>query len=295
MGGRALRGLVLLLMLGSPAQALEFFGYAGVSCGVDDPFDDSGKTDYADEVAGFTNANQLCLSGDPAEWPGQIAGAAALYDPVIVVEALFDFGPAGAGPDGAAARGMWAQFVAALGESGVPPERLFFYLADEPKWRGIPADQVNRAGEIVHETYPGGRTMLIEAYDPAGPRRVPASVDFWGFDVYGVADPAKKAKFGAFLFAARTTMHAGQKIVLVMDANFTPYHQKVGLTEAGMADVARAYYAFALAQPDVAGMLGYAWPGGIDNDQEKGARDLPPSVRAAHEEIGRAILAEGAR
>ncbi|MGB8813330.1 MAG: hypothetical protein WCC57_09095 [Paracoccaceae bacterium] len=294
-GTATTRALLALLLLAGPAQALEFFGYAAVSCGHDDPFDDDLKTDYSDEVAGFTNANHVCLPGNPALWAETLAMAAAQYDPVVLVDGLFDFGPNGAGPDGAAAQALWGLFRQALKKSGVPPERLFFYLADEPSLFGVPIGQVNRAGEIVHETYPGSRTLLIEAYDPDGAPAVPASVDYWGFDVYGVPDPAREPRYGAFLDQARATMHSGQKIVLVLDGNFTPYHAENGLSQGQMADVARAYYAFAVAQPDVAGMLGYVWAGGIDNLQELGVRDLPPEVRAAHQEIGRAILAGATR
>jgi hypothetical protein len=291
--GRCGMGVVWVLAMGQPALAQGFFGYVAVACGHDDPFDAVDKADYADEVAGFTNANHVCLPGDPALWAETLARTAAQFDPVLTVEGLFDFGPAGAGPDGAAAQALWVTFTQALADSGVPAERVFFYLADEPTLRGIPADQIARAGQIVHDTYPGARTMLVEAFAMTGPPPIPASVDFWGFDAYAVRDPAAEPLYGAFLNAARLGLRPGQRLFLVLDAQHTPVHAEAGLSAEDMADVARATYAYAVAQGDVAGMLGYTWAGGIDNLEERGVRDLPESVIAAHREIGRAILAGG--
>jgi hypothetical protein len=285
--------LIGAMVMPGAAVAQGFFGYVAVSCAHDDPFDAGAKTDFADEVAGFTNANQVCLPGNPALWADTLARTAALFDPVLTVEGVFDFGPAGAGPDGPAARMLWATFTQALADSGVPAERVFFYLADEPTLRGIPADQIARAGDIVHATYPGARTMLVEAFRFEGPPAVPASVDYWGFDAYAVRDPAAEALYGAFLNAARLGLRPGQRLFLVLDAQHTPVHAAAGLTAEDMADVARATYTFARAQGDVAGMLGYTWAGGIDNLEERGVRDLPDSVIDAHREIGRAILAGG--
>jgi hypothetical protein len=134
---------------------------------------------------------------------------------------------------------------------------------------------------------------MVEAFRPAGPAPIPASVDYWGFDAYTVRDPAKERLYTAFLSAARLGMRPGQRVFLVLDAQHTPIHADAGLTVEDMADVARATYAFAQAEGDIAGILGYTWAGGIDNLEERGLRDLPQSVIAVHREIGRAILAGG--
>ena len=126
-----------------------------------------------------------------------------------------------------------------------------------------------------------------------GPPPIPASVDYWGFDAYAVRDPGAEPLYTAFLNAARRGLRPGQRLFLVLDAQHTPVHAKEGLTAEDMAGVALATYAFAAAQGDVAGMLGYTWAGGIDNLEERGLRDLPDSVIAVHREIGWAILAGG--
>lgn len=282
--------IVGLLVLATQATALEFFGYVAVACGHDDPLDDSTRTDYSDEVAGFTNVNHVCLPADPLQWAGTLARTAAQYDPLLSVEGLFDFGPAGSGPDGDLAQGLWRTFTEALTESRVSPGQVIFYLADEPTLRGIPADQIARAGQIVHATYPDARTMLVEAYRAGGPGPIPDSVDLWGFDAYALRDPGAEPLYVAYLDAARALLQPRQRIVLVLDAQHTPTHAEAGLSETDMADVARATYAFARTRPEVAGMIGYLWAGGVDHAKEKGVRDLPDDVRAAHEEIGRSIV-----
>jgi hypothetical protein len=290
MAGRALLAAVFLAAFNSPCFSLDFFGYVAVACGHDDPFDTTDKTDFSDEVVGFTNANHVCLPEDPALWSATLARTAAQYDPVLSVEGLFDFGPVGGGPDGAVSQQLWKTFTNALDQSGVPPERLYFYLADEPTLRGIPADQIARAGDIVHQTYPNARTMLVEAYRAEGPSPVAESVDFWGFDAYAIPDPGAEPLYLAYLNAARRLLHPGQRIVVILDAQHTPMHAQAGLSADDMADVALATYAFVRTQPDVAGILGYTWAGGIDNLEERGLRDLSPAVRAVHEQIGRDIL-----
>ena len=86
-------------------------------------------------------------------------------------------------------------------------------------------------------------------------------------------------------FISRTATPSVE-IVLVMDATYTPVHANAGLLPEDMADVARNYAALAEATPRVAMLLAYAWPGGIEWEDELGTRDLPLAVRAAHEAIG---------
>lgn len=289
---RTFFAVVWLAVFGGPALSLDFFGYVAVACGHDDPFDKTDKSDYSDEVAGFTNANHVCLPSNTSLWAKTLARTAAQYDPVLSVEVLFDFGPTGSGPDGAVSQALWKIFTKALADSGVPAERIFFYLADEPTLRGIPAEQIARASRIVKRHYPNARTMLVEAYREEGPLAVPASVDLLGFDAYAIADPGAEPLYVAYLNSMRRLMHPEQRLVIILDAQHTPVHANAGLSANDMGEVARATYAFAKAQPDVAGILGYTWAGGIDNLEERGVRDLPEPVRAIHEEIDRTILAD---
>ena len=74
-----------------------------------------------------------------------------------------------------------------------------------------------------------------------------------------------------------------------MDGQHPPIHKQAGLAEKDMAEVANNYFALAKSRTDISAILAYTWAGGIDNNQEKGVRDLPLSVINAHKKIGREI------
>ena len=281
-----IRVLVLLLLLASPVHAFDFFGYVGVMCDLDDPFDQTGQTDYSAEVADFTNANHVCLPADPAGWVARLQAADAQFRPILSIEAAFDF--AGAGPDGPAAN--WTPLSAAIRKSGIDPARIIFHLVDEPTLRGIAPLMVSRAAQTVRADFPTAEVMMIEACRMEGPPPVVPEITLWGFDCYTFADPMADPTFMTFLDLARGQLGPDQRLVLVMDANHTPVHAAAGLSEADMAEVARAYGRLAQATPGLAGMIGYTWAGGIDNDQERGVRDMPASVGAAHQQVGRMLL-----
>jgi hypothetical protein len=288
-----LAGAMSLLPL-SPACAddLRWFGYTGIDCGLDDPHDNAAVTDYSDEVAGFSNLSHICLDPDPAVTAKRLRNAVAHgFTPLLHVEPAFFAQTADGLRPAPEAPALWALVTQAITQSEVPPTDILFYLADEPVLRKLPPADLATAADTLRRTYPGARVMVIDAYDPGGPPPVALQIDYWGFDAYAIPDPGAEPLYTGYLDRARAGMTADQHLVLVMDAMHTPVHAKSGITDADMATIARAYYALALKRGDIAAILAYSWAGGIDGPWEKGVRDLPPEVRAAHEQIGRAILA----
>ena len=282
------RAALLLLFLSSPAKALEFFGYVGVMCDFDDPLDDTTLTDYSAEVAGFTNINHVCLPADPAGWADRIRQANAQFRPLLSVEGAFDF--AGAGPDGPESRNVWPMVRDTVAASGVDPARIVFYLVDEPTLRGIDPVAVDRAAAIIRADFPTAEVLLVEACSMDGPPPIAPHLTLWGFDCYTYADPAASPPFMAYLDLVKRRLGPDQRLVLVMDANHTEYHATAGIDLTDMGDVARAYAALALTRPEVVGMLGYTWAGGIDSLTELGVRDMPQAVIDAHREVGKMLL-----
>ena len=274
---------LFLLLLAAPAKALDFLGYVGVMCDLDDPFDDTSLTDYSAEVAGFTNANHVCLPADPSQWVARLKSADGQFRPILSIETAFDF--AGTGEPG-----LWPPVRDAIKESGIDPARIIFHLVDEPTLRGIAPASVSRAAQIVRADFPSAEVMVIEACRIEGPPPVDLNITLWGFDCYTFADPMLDRSYMTFLELAAGQLGPDQGLVLIMDANHTPIHEGAGLTQDDMADVARAYGRLALSRADVVGMLGYAWAGGIDNDQERGVRDMPQAVIEAHREVGLMLL-----
>jgi hypothetical protein len=287
--------LCLALLLPNPAAAqandLQYFGYAGVACGLDDPHDTKPKTDFIDEVAGFSNLNQVCVDADPGVTADRLKRmAAAGATPLLAIEpVLFAQTDAGLRPNPDRAL-LWPLVQQAITQSGLNPDQIVFYLVDEPTLRGLPMPDVSEAIAYLRQTYPGAQTMLVEAYDPTGPGPIPPELDFWGFDAYAVPDPKVEPLYTTYLNRARKLLTPRQRLVLMLDAMHTPTHAEAGISEEGMADVALAYLALAQDRRDIAAILAYAWAGGIDGPHEKGVRDLPASVQTVHRNIGRAIL-----
>jgi hypothetical protein len=290
-----IQALILLALLSPTATQAEgnlrYFGYAGIECGWDDPQDDSAKTSYSDEVAGFTNLNMACVDADPAvtaERMQRVAenGATVLLN---IQPALFraegrDLHPQ---PEREV---LWALVEQGVSASKVPLERIVLYVVDEPSLHGLTAADVSEAAQFLRGKWPDMRLMVVDARLENGPGPIPAELDYWGFFDYFHADPGADADYVAYLDRAAQALHPGQSLVLVMDAMHTPYHAETGLPAESMADIALAYERLALATPKVTALMAYAWAGGIDQGWELGVRDLPPTVRATHESIGRRII-----
>lgn len=276
----------------APTPSLQHFGYIAVACDHDDPFDAEVKTDYSDEVAGFTNANHVCPLADETAFADRLRVKSAQYRPLLAVESFFFEFDAAGGRLSPAREALWDFARRAITASGVDPDRIIFYLVDEPTLRGLPLSQVSTAAQIIKRDYPNATVAMIEAFDDGATPVIPAEIDWWGFDAYAVRDPNAEPRYTSYLNLAAGRLRAGQKLIIALDANHTPIHLAAGLAEPDMATVAENYLRLANARTDVVAMIGYAWAGGIDSLQEKGVRDLPQVVIDAHRRIGETILAQ---
>lgn len=287
--------LLLSCLLPTTGTAeLSQFGYSGIICDLDDPHDNEIKTDYIDEVTDFTNVNHICLTGDLDQNAGRIERAAEHFTPLLDISPLFF-----EQRDGRLRRtqdlGFFMSFLTVLiDESRVPAKDLIFYLVDEPTLRGLSGDELSGAAADLKEAFPETPLLVIEAFHIEGPPAIPEQIDYWGFDAYAIPDPAAEPLYTAYLDAAARALAPHQKLVLVLDANHTPYHRDAGLSKTDMADVADAYFEYANARGDITMMLGYTWAGGIDNIHELGARDMPTAVIDAHRRIGKQIIGASA-
>ena len=275
--------------IGGPGPApieLVDFGFAAVDCGLDDPNDDGDKTFYGDEVAGFSNLNQVCVTGDVAVDAERLARSIGRYRPLLYVEPVFF-------EDGVIRRSadyefLWDGVTEAIRRSGIAPDEVDFYLADEPQLRGVSPASLRVAAERIRRDYPDASLTIIEGYLGQRDPQLPEYVTRWGFNAYAVPDPAGEPLYVEFLDRAASQLRDGQSLVLVGDGIHTRFHEEAGLSEADMAKVARNYAALAQARDDVSALLVYSWPGGVDPG-EKGVRNLPAEVENAWREVGAAI------
>ena len=274
------------------------FGFIAVGCGWDDPLDAEKKTAYFDEVADFTNVAHVCpFAADQDIGPDLETLAASGSRAVIDLTAvLFESTTSEEGllqnalrPDAAA---LWETFVSTNSAVLDTTHVAAFYPVDEPFWTGVPFDDLDAVTSTIKGTFPEVPVLVVEAYPALADLQVPTTVDWVGFDRYYIRDPSEDPDFLAdweTLKAARS--RSDQKLVLILDTHHTTGHEAAGIAPEDMDDVARSAVALAASEPDTVAVLGYLWPGGVEGEQQLGARELPEEVRAFYESYGKAVMA----
>lgn len=276
---------------------LRYFGFVGVDSMWDDPLDDSDKTNYLDETAGFTNIAHLSVF-DPAASVAdrlramQAAGVQAVVDtnPLFyeVVDPPID--ETGSGGDHRLRpnyRELWDQWVAANPLEELQSAIACFHLADEPGWTGVQHEELMEQIRCIREAYPWARLMLIEAGYVVGEMQVPTEVDWVGFDYYAIPDPYNDPRFREplrLLKERRSSPH--QRLVMVMETQWHPDYAAYGFPPEAMRGVAMNYWRLADEDPDFIAIIGYSWPGGITNPTQRGARNLPEEVQEFYRQVG---------
>ena len=278
--------------------SLQYFGYALVDCGFDDPLDNVTQTNYITEVASFTNIAQMCVF-DPNE---NILGRLQLMSEsglkaLLSVQAIFFVGT----PDATQGGGMnydihpqyqarWDEFLRTNNLLESHAGIAAFYVVDEPIWNGVSFAELKLAADAIKASFPSVPTAIIEAPAGIAALQVPTSIDWIGFDHYAIAQPDSDLTFKNELTLLKSKRsRASQKLLLIMDAQWLPFYGAAGYTESYMAKVAASYFKLAQSDPEVIGIVGYLWPGGLDDPLQKGARNLPQIVIDEHMRIGKLI------
>lgn len=277
----------------------DYFGFAAIDCGWDAPNDGDAKTNYIDEVSGFTNIAQMCVY-IPEDFLSerlnlfQQSGVKAL----LHVEAvLFDHIEDTASPSGTRtilfpdAQARWDTFMR-INENLITLDRVAaIYIVDEPVWNGLSQGDFTQAVDIVNASFPQIPTMMVEAYTGLDQIFVPESIDWVGFDRYGTLDPASDQEWLADIGKVRAARsREDQKIILVVESFWLPMYGDAGYPPKRMGEFANNYYAFVTNNPDIIALIGYLWPGGLDAPDELGARDLPQEVLETYRRIGVEII-----
>ena len=282
------------------AGHVQEFGFVGVGCDLVRPGGPS-SGDYLDEVAAFSTTAHLCPRGETLD--AAATDLAARIDryaargvrPFVDVQGLLFEPSGGVAPSGGpavalapTAEAVWEAFAAVLAaRSG---SLAAVYLADEPTWNGVPAADLAQAARIVEATLPDVPILVVEASPALRDLVVPPEVDWVGFDRYGVADPNADAAYLADLAALKAARsRPDQRVALVLDAQWLPLFEEAGLSPGDMGGVAESYAALAARDPSVVALVGYLWPGGLDDPEQLGARELPAGVRETYREIGQRV------
>lgn len=293
----------LFFTLSSLAQTapahLKYFGFVAIDCFYDDPLDASSITNYITEVDTFSNIAHMCVYDctDDIVARTNLMNAHCVNPIVHIQEVFFQIvdtnAPSGANYDlrpNFAAR--WATFIATNAAVLNQSQIACFYVADEPAWNGISFAEMDTVCSLVKSTFPTIPILLVEAYTSVAVMQVPQTVDWVGFDRYGVFDPQFDLAFQQDLDTVKARLSSPtQKIVLVIDDQWLPYYGQAGYPPDTMKYVVQNYYDLAVADTSVIGLVGYIWPGGLDDPGHLGVRNLTQGVIDKNIEIGQLIKA----
>ncbi len=278
---------------------LVYFGFAVVDGGLDDPHDNSSKTNYIDEVGSFTNVAQMAVFSPTESLKPRLskfkkAGVKAILH---IEPLLFESKKDSNSPSGfkislrSNAKKLWKTFVTINKKVLTPSNIAALYVIDEPVWNGVSLKELTFALKLVKDELPDIPTMSIEAYPVVKQIMIPESLDWIGFDRYDSVDPKNDKAWLADLETVRKARtRKSQKIVIVASTQWLPFYLKdAGIHPKDMEKIAWSYYYVAKSQPDVIALVGYLWPGGLDDPKQLGARNLPDNVKKALRKMGREI------
>jgi hypothetical protein len=284
------RGLVI-------PNKIKYFGFSIVDCHWNDPLDSSNKTNYTNEVRGYTNIAQLCV------FRGNYNISIRLkyfkqnsIKAILSIESiLFDHIPAATGsgriyklrPDW---KSQWINFATINKDTLTTDYVAALYIVDEPFWNSLPYNDLAMITRFLKIKHPMIPLFFIEAYPALSVLKIPPEIDWIGFDHYGVFAPQSDLVYKKELRTLKQKMYAHQKIVLVMESQWLKEYDQIPADPSLMATVARNYFKLSKSDLSIIGMIGYPWAGGLDDPTQKGARNLPLNVRQTYRQIGQEVL-----
>jgi hypothetical protein len=280
----------------SKTSHILYFGFAAIDCGYDDPTDAPlKKTNYVDEVAAYSNLGHMCVFDPNDQSLGErldqfdrhgIKAVLAIQN--ILFETSDQTAPSGGPawklrPDYAA---RWNSLLQSTKLSGDTSRIIAFYLFDEPVWNGLNLSDLDRAAQLVKKSFPDLPIAVVEAYKTLREFDIPKTIDWVGFNRYGVPDPSTDAQYLADLSYLESKLtRSEQKLLIIMETRWLPFYADHGYAPEDMAQIAQNYYALAQGNKRVIGIIGWLWPGGFDNANELGARALPQNVKTVYKDI----------
>ena len=268
---------------------LSMFGFVGIDCFYDDPLDNETKTNYVDEVAGFTNIAHLCVF----DYDDHIENRVLFMNnvsikPIVAIRTIFVDEVEGRYILRDDFEQRWSHFISI---NNLSDETIAaFYLPDEPFHNNLPYEDLNRIAQSIQTSHPNIPILLVEAYTALNNLIVPDVVDWVGFDQYDVIDPNTDVSYN-LNFQKLLAKASGKDVFLIMDTQWRPYYQQEGnISPSDMESIVLKYHNFSKNYEQIIGVIGYLWPGGLDEPEQLGARNLPENVKQVLTEIGQEIV-----
>lgn len=281
------------------ATHLKYFGFTLIDTYWDDPTDTETKTNYINEVAGFSNMADILVVNPSDNIIERVTTMNILHvKSILHLNEIFFEQVGTSSPSGVEYdlrsnyQDRWNQFLD-INQLQLNKDKIqCLYIGEEPTWNGIGYNELKSATDYVKSTLPDISIMIIEAYPAIDQLQIPNSVDWVGFDRYFIKNPQTAEDFIGNLNVLKSKFSTNtQKLVLVMDAHYiSQLHGTYGgIALNEMEEVANNYYALAKSEQKTIALLGYFWPSGFDNSNSIGARNMPNNVLQNYIRIGKEI------
>jgi hypothetical protein len=281
----------------APAH-LKYFGHFFVDVEVDDPHDTTNKMNFTDEIASSSNLAQMTAYFAGQDLRARIKSMNDLcVKPFLSLQEVFFDRIDAAAPSGTRFalvsdyQNRWETFKTTNAGSLEASSIGAFYLVDEPVWNGVTFGDLETIAQLVKSDFPSVPTLIVEAKPVLDSLRVPTSIDWIGFDHYGVFKPSTDASFLGLVATLKSKrLTPDQKLFLVIDDQWTPEYGKLGVSASQMSATIQDYYDLAASDPEIAGLLGYRWAGSL-GDSAIGVRDMPQNIIDLNVSLGKRVKA----
>ena len=164
------------------------------------------------------------------------------------------------------------------------------YVCDEPTWNGLTFGELDTICTTIKNDFPDIPLIFVEGWPTLSKVQVPTTVDWIGFDHYGIADVSTDTTYLAWLDTLKSKRSTpNQRIMLVFDNEWNSSFWPAGWQPDTMEQVFEHYYDLAMADTNIIGLAGFTWPGIAPG--WLGARSLPQNVIDKTAQIGQLIKA----
>jgi hypothetical protein len=140
----------------------------------------------------------------------------------------------------------------------------FLIINSEANNRGLSAAALDTATAYVKTKLPALPTVVGYGFGDGGAGTtnltLPAQPDGFAFWRYAVLHPETAgSEFQTLLTFFKARISPSQRLIIVFDAHYGPWHVNAGQTQEMVGDIAIRYADIARGDPKVVGMIGFTW------------------------------------
>jgi hypothetical protein len=289
--------LLTLTLAFADSSHLKYFGYFDVDCaavapGAVYPF----KTNYVDEVAGFSNLGHLCVYHSMDNIDTRVK-AFAERKILAILDLSGLFFRQSSTPSVHTNLDLYPDFERRWLEfrkRNSPYLNTHYLAAVMPARRmidvGVTTEELKTVSAMLARDLPQVPLLLVEDAAHIDKIGVPPQMSWLGLSALGVTAPAESEEFKRAWRKFKTLRtRPEQKFFLVAESQWLQRYNSPTHSSMQMKDVITRYYELARKDEDVSGILNVTWAG-AEAKKTLGLRNLPEEVLNEHKRIGRLIL-----